>query len=50
LRIATPPLAHHLPTDTCQIDPGLAAVIESWNELPDAVRASIVMLIQAAGK
>jgi hypothetical protein len=48
LRISTPPIGHHLPTDACQIDPDLVAVIEAWNELPKAVRASIMMLVQAA--
>jgi hypothetical protein len=29
-------------------DPNLAAVVAAWPELPEAVRASIMMLVNAA--
>ncbi len=50
LRIADPPVAAPMPCDICQTDPGLAAVVNAWNRLPEAVRASILMLVKAAGK
>jgi hypothetical protein len=34
--------------DTCQTDPDLAQINTAWPTLPDAVRASIMMLVQAA--
>jgi hypothetical protein len=37
-----------LPTDICQTDPGLAAVVAAWPELPEAVRAGIVAMVKAA--
>jgi hypothetical protein len=48
LRIATPPVSHPIPTDTCQNDPDLAAVIKAWDRLPEGVRQSGVMLVKAA--
>jgi hypothetical protein len=36
------PLAHHLPTDTCQIDPDLAALIEAWDRLSSEQRRRIL--------
>jgi hypothetical protein len=48
LRIATPPVSHPIPTDTCQNDPDLAVIIESWDRLPEGVRQSVVMLVKAA--
>ena len=48
LRIVTPSVAHPMPTDTCQTDPDLTAVIDAWKTLPEAVRASILMLVKAA--
>jgi hypothetical protein len=32
------------------LDPGLATVIDRWPTLPDAVRASILEIIEAASK
>jgi hypothetical protein len=37
-----------LPTDTCQTDPDLAAVVAAWPELPEVVRAGIVAMVMAA--
>ncbi len=48
LRIATPPVSHPIPTDTCQNDPDLTAVIEAWDRLPEAIRAGIVAMVKAA--
>jgi len=35
-------------TDTCKTDPGLAAVVAAWPELPEAIRAGIVAMVKAA--
>jgi hypothetical protein len=43
-------LAPDLIHDTCQTDPDLAQINAAWPNLPDAVRASIMMLVKAAGK
>jgi hypothetical protein len=48
LRIATPPVGHRLATDTCQTDPDLAAVVDAWDRLPEAVRAGIVAMVETA--
>jgi hypothetical protein len=37
-------------TDTCQANPDLAAVIDAWDRLPEAIRAGIVAMVQAASK
>jgi hypothetical protein len=37
-----------LPTDTCQTDPDLALINSAWSNLPQAVKASILMLVRAA--
>jgi hypothetical protein len=42
-----PSLAHHLPTDTCRLNPDLAIVIETWEKLPEPVRAGIVAMVKA---
>jgi hypothetical protein len=39
-----------LPTDTCQTDPELAAIIDAWDRLPEAVRAGIAAMVKAAAK
>ena len=46
---STRTLAHHLATDTCQTDPDLAAVVDAWDRLPEAVRAGIVAMVKATG-
>ena len=48
LRIATPPVSHHLPTDTCKTDPALTAVVAVWPKLPEAIRAGILAMVRAA--
>ena len=50
LRFSTPAVSHHFPTDTCKNDPGLAAVIEAWDRLPEAIRAGILAMVKAASK
>jgi hypothetical protein len=37
-----------LPTDTCQTDPDLSAIIDAWPALPEAVKAGIVAMVKAA--
>jgi hypothetical protein len=49
-RPSTPPVAHHIPTDTCQTDPDLALVNAAWDRLPAAVKAGIVAMVKAAVK
>jgi len=44
LRQGPSQVAEHLPNDTCQTDPVLAA----WPELPEAIRAGIVAMVKAA--
>jgi hypothetical protein len=50
-----------LPIDTCNIritlvvwgkqaDPDLAAVVDAWPDLPEAIRAGIVAMVKAASK
>jgi hypothetical protein len=39
-----------LATDTCQTDPDLATVVNAWDRLPEAIRAGIVAMVQAASK
>jgi hypothetical protein len=48
LRIADPSVAAPLPCDTRQTDPDLAAVVDAWDRLPEAGRAGIVAMVQAA--
>jgi hypothetical protein len=48
LRLAQQTVAHHLPTDTCNTDPDLAAVVAAWPELPEAVKAGILAMVKAA--
>jgi hypothetical protein len=48
LRHVAAPARPQSATDTCQADPELAAVVEAWDRLPEAVRAGIVAMIGAA--
>jgi len=50
LRLAHESIAHHLPTDACKTDPDLAAVVEAWTELPEAIKAGILAMVEAASK
>jgi hypothetical protein len=53
LRIATPPVAHQVPTDKCQtdsVDPDLALVNARWGQLSAAVKAGIVAMVRAAAE
>ena len=34
--------------DTCQADPDLAAVIDAWNRLPEAIRQGIMAMVRSA--
>jgi len=48
LREPAPAVTRYLLTDTCKTDPGLAAVVAAWPELPEAIRAGIVAMVRAA--
>ena len=37
-------------TENASIDPDLRAIIERWTNLPDAVKAGIVAMVEASGK
>jgi hypothetical protein len=50
LRIADLPVAHRMPTDICQTDPDLAAVVVAWPGLPAAVKAAITVLAKAVSE
>ena len=41
-------LGPRLATDACQTNPDLAAVVDAWDRLPEAVRAGIVAMVKAA--
>ena len=38
----------HIPTDTCRNDPDLTAVIESWDRLPEAIKAGMMAMVRTA--
>jgi hypothetical protein len=48
LRQGPSQVAEHLPNDTCQTDPDLAAVVAAWPELPEAIKAGILAMVKAA--
>ncbi len=48
LRQAGPPVADHLPNDTCKTDLDLAAVVDAWPDLPEALKAGILAMVKAA--
>ncbi|MGA2443740.1 MAG: hypothetical protein ABSH08_22525, partial [Tepidisphaeraceae bacterium] len=48
LRLSAPVVPEHLPNDTCNTDPDLAAVVAAQPELPEAVRAGIVAMVETA--
>jgi hypothetical protein len=52
LRRSLHEVAHLLPTDARQGRPSLdlAAVVEAWPHLPEAIRAGILAMVQAANK
>jgi len=41
------PVADHLPTDTRKTDPDLAAVVDAWPDLPEALKAGIVAMVRS---
>jgi len=48
LRQPSRAVAHLLPTDTCQNYPDLAAVVDAWPDLPEAIKAGILAMVKAA--
>jgi len=36
-----------LPNDVCKTDPDLGAVMAAWPELPEAIKADIVVMVKA---
>jgi hypothetical protein len=50
LRISGSEFVHSVPTDTCKSYPELREIMDAWVELPDAVRASLLMLVRATVK
>ena len=50
LRQSPRQVAEHLPNDTCKTDSYLAAVVEAWPDLPEAIKAGIVAMVKAASK
>jgi hypothetical protein len=49
-RIATPPVSQHNPTDTCQNDPDLAALVDAWPTLPEALKDAVMPIVQSASR
>ncbi len=47
LRVSPETVAHQLPTDKCQTDSDLAAVIDAWDRLPEAIKAGIMAMVKA---
>jgi hypothetical protein len=47
-RLVQESVAHHLPTDTCQVDPDLGDVVAAWPNLPEAIKAGILATVKAA--
>jgi hypothetical protein len=47
LQQAADSVAHPLPTDKRKISPDLAAVINAWPDLPEAIRAGILAMVKA---
>jgi hypothetical protein len=41
-------VSHHLPTDTCQNDPELAALVNARPKLPEALKVGILAMITAS--
>jgi hypothetical protein len=48
LRIANPPFALPLPIDTCQGELDLREIVDAWRDLPEPVRASVLLLVRAS--
>jgi hypothetical protein len=47
LRQSDQSVAHHLPTDNCRTDADLAGIAAAWPDLPEAIRAGIVAIVEA---
>jgi len=40
--------ATEIATDVLQSDPGLAAVVEAWDRLPEAIRQGVLAMVKAS--
>jgi hypothetical protein len=49
LKAGSGPVATHLPLDPTPMPADLSLIIESWEQLPEAVRAGIVAMVRASG-
>ncbi len=49
LRPTVASVSPHLPPDTRQIDPDLAAIVAAWPTLPEPIKAGIVAMVKASG-
>jgi len=49
LRATIAPPAAHLPRAAAELPPDLARVVERWSGLPEALRAGILVMVEAAG-
>ncbi len=50
LRVSPESVGHLMATDSCQTDPDLAAVVDAWDRLPEAIRAGITAMVKTASK
>ncbi len=50
LRQSPRQVAEHLPNDTCKTDSDLAAVVEAWPDLPEAIKAGILAMVEASSE
>ena len=53
LRLSPESVAHHLPTDTRHsepVDTDLAALVDAWANLPEAVKAGVMAMVRACSK
>jgi hypothetical protein len=48
LRILGPSVSHCILADTCKNDPALAAIVNAWPKVPEALKAGILAMVRAA--
>ena len=42
------PVGHLMATDVCQVDSDLIIIVHAWSTLPEALKARIVAMVEAA--